>query len=122
MNSNELVLKSGKTITRIPLDAIVQITGLGNYSQFILRDGRRFVSAYTMKVYQDMLPDYFLRIHRASLVNGHCIAGWSGQYGLLLIDGSRVEIARRKAETFRAQYAALRSSSLPAIATLPLAV
>jgi DNA-binding LytR/AlgR family response regulator len=112
MNSNEIVLKSGKKITRIPVDAIVQITGLGNYSQFILRDGRRIISAYTMKVYQDMLPDYFLRIHRASLVNSHCITGWSGQHGLLLIDGSRVEIARRKAETFRAQYAALKLSSL----------
>ena len=107
MNSNELVLKSGRKIIKIPVDAIVQVAGLGNYSQFILRDGQRIISAYTMKVYQDMLPGYFLRIHRASLVNGHCIAGWSGRYGLLLVDGSRVEIARRKADTFRAQYAAL---------------
>jgi DNA-binding LytR/AlgR family response regulator len=112
MNTPELILKSGKTITRIPLDAIVQIAGLGNYSQFILRDGRRIVSAYTMKVYQDVLPSYFLRIHRASLVNGHYISGWSGQHGLLLIDGSRVEIARRKAEMFRVQYAALKLSAL----------
>jgi two-component system, LytTR family, response regulator len=111
MNTNELILKSGKTITRIPTDAIVQVAGLGNYSQFWLRDGRRIVSAYTLKVYEQLLPVHFLRVHKACLVNGHCIVGRVGQHQLLLTDGSRVEISRRKADTFREQYAALTTNS-----------
>jgi DNA-binding LytR/AlgR family response regulator len=111
MNTNELILKSGKTVIRIPTDNIIQVAGLGNYSQFWLRDGRRIVSAYTLKVYESLLPDYFLRIHKARLVNVRCIVGRVGLHQLRLIDGSQVDIARRKADTFRAQYAALTTNS-----------
>lgn len=110
ITTTELLLKSGSKTTRIALDTIVQVAGLGNYSEFRLRDGRRIVSAYTLKVYQELLPDYFLRIHKACLVNSRCIVGQVGQHELLLTNGNRVEIARRKADTFRAQYAMLRDN------------
>ena len=112
ITTTELLLKSGSKTTHIPLEAIVQVAGLGNYSQFWLRDGRRILSAYTLKVYQQLLPAHFLRIHKACLVNSRCIVGRAGQYELVLSDGSHVEIARRKADTFRQQYAALQANGL----------
>ena len=110
--TTELLLKSGSKTTHIPIEAIVQVVGLGNYSQFRLRDGRRVLSAYTLKVYQALLPDYFLRIHKACLVNSRCIAGRVGPHELMLVDGSRAEIARRKTDAFRQQYAALQANGL----------
>ncbi len=104
----ELILKSGKATVHIPIDAIVQVAGVGNYSMFWLNDGRRILSAYTLKVYEDLLPPYFLRIHRAYLVNAHCIVSRAGRHELLLIDGSRVPVARRKADDFRQRYANLK--------------
>jgi two-component system, LytTR family, response regulator len=106
----ELILKSGKTTTHIPIEAIVQVAGVRNYSLFWLRDGRRIMSAYTLKVYEDLLPPYFLRVHKAYLVNGHCIVSRAGRHELLLIDGSRVPVARRKADDFRQRYANLKTS------------
>ena len=112
ITTTELLLKSGNKTTHIPIEAIVQVAGLGNYSQFRLRDGRRILSAYTLKVYEQLLPAHFLRIHKACLVNSRCIVGRVGQHELVLIDNSRVEIARRKADTFRRQYAALQANGV----------
>lgn len=112
ITSTELLLKSGSKTTHIPVEAIIQVTGLGNYSQFWLRDGRRILSAYTLKVYEQLLPNHFLRIHKTCLVNSRCIIGRAGLYELVLIDGSRAEIARRKAPGFRQQYAALNVGDL----------
>jgi len=108
ITATELLLKSGSKTTHIPLDAIIQVAGLGNYSQFRLRDGSRILSAYTLKVYEQLLPDYFLRIHKTCLVNSRCIVSQVGQSELILVDDSRVEIARRKTDAFRQQYAALQ--------------
>jgi DNA-binding LytR/AlgR family response regulator len=110
ITATELLLKSGSKTTHIPIEAIVRVAGLGNYSQFLLRDGRRILSAYTLKVYQELLPAHFLRIHKACLVNSRCIVSRVGQYELVLVDGSHVEIARRKADVFRQQYAALKAN------------
>lgn len=113
MTPTKLTLKDGKNSTRIPTDAIVQVAGWGNYSLLWLRDGRQIVSAYTLKVYQNLLPPYFLRVHRGSLVNGHCIVGEVGQRELLLSDGNRVEISRRKIGDFRTRFADFMANQLP---------
>lgn len=112
MTTDEIILKSGKTTIHIPTDAIVQVAGWGNYSRFWLRDGRRLVSAYTLKVYQNVLPAYFLRVHRGSLVNGYCIVSQIGERELLLTDGNRIEVSRRKADAFQAWFAELIANKL----------
>ena len=115
MTISELILKSGRLTIHIPIDAIVQVAGVGNYSMFRLNDGRKILSAYTLKVYEELLPDYFLRIHKAYLVNGHCIVGRAGRHELLLTDGNRVPVARRKADDFRQQYANLQTNGTVAV-------
>ena len=109
VSTSELILKSGKTTVYIAIDDIVQVAGVGNYSLFWLRDGQRIMSSYTLKVYEHVLPAHFLRIHKAYLVNGHCIVSRAGRHELLLVDGSRVPVARRKADDFRQQYANLKT-------------
>ncbi|HMN05029.1 MAG TPA: LytTR family DNA-binding domain-containing protein [Flavobacteriales bacterium] len=70
----------------------------GNYTELHLADGRRFLSARTLKEYEDMLEPWgFLRVHRASLVNRAAVERLSGKY-VVLKDGREVEVSRRRLE------------------------
>lgn len=70
----------------------------GNYTELHLSDGRRFISARTLKEYEDMLEPWgFLRVHRASLVNRAAVERLSGKY-VVLKDGREVEVSRRRLE------------------------
>ena len=75
-----------------------------NYTNLHLQDDRRFVSARTLKDYEDMLtPLGFLRTHRSYLVNRSHIDHLDRSGYVVLRNGKRVEVAsRRKDEVARA--------------------
>lgn len=68
----------------------------GNYTELHLADGRRFISARTLKEYEEMLgPWGFLRIHRHSLVNCSAVSHLQDDF-VVLKCGSQLEVSRRK--------------------------
>lgn len=68
----------------------------GNYTELHLSDGRRFVSARTLKEYEEMLVDWgFLRVHRNSLVNRLAVSHLNEDH-LVMNDGALLEVSRRK--------------------------
>lgn len=69
-----------------------------NYTELRLADGRHFISARTLKDYEEMLaPLGFLRVHRSALVNRGNISHVD-QGHVVLKGGVRVEMSRRKRE------------------------
>lgn len=67
-----------------------------NYTNLHLQDDRRFVSARTLKDYEDMLtPLGFLRTHRSYLVNRKHIDHLDRAGFVVLRNGKRVEVASR---------------------------
>ncbi len=70
-----------------------------NYTALHLADERRFVSARTLKDYDEMLsPLGFLRVHKSALVNRRHVDGIDGEGRVRLLNGTRVEISRRRLE------------------------
>lgn len=70
-----------------------------NYTNLHLADERRFVSARTLKDYEDMLtPLGFLRTHRSYLVNRTHIDHLDRGGFVVLRNGRRVEVASRRRE------------------------
>jgi two-component system, LytTR family, response regulator len=70
-----------------------------NYTNLHLVDDRRFVSARTLKDYEDMLtPLGFLRTHRSYLVNRAHIDHLDRSGFVVLRNGRRVEVASRRKE------------------------
>lgn len=68
----------------------------GNYTELHLADGRRFISARTLKEYEEMLgPWGFLRIHRHSLVNCSAVSHLREDH-VVMKCGSQLEVSRRK--------------------------
>ncbi len=98
-----LLRQGGRQHALIPTN-ILYCRAEDNYTSIHLRDGRRFLSARTLKDYDEMLHELgFIRAHRSFLVNGDAIATAPPNGPLHLVDGTTIEVSQRKrAEVMRA--------------------
>ncbi|MBC7570695.1 MAG: LytTR family transcriptional regulator DNA-binding domain-containing protein [Spirosoma sp.] len=111
-------IRSGRIRHEFTPDQIVQVQSVGNYSMFCLTDGRQLLSCRTLKLYQDMLPAYFIRVHRRCLVNGYFVAQRIDTDRLLLHTGEEVPLSRRSIGHYRRCTNRLHSQPRPALAYL----
>jgi two-component system LytT family response regulator len=96
--SMKLTLTAGDRTYFIAPSEITHCTADDNYTDLYTHDGKRFVSARTLKDYEEMLaPLGFLRVHRSALVNRAHIAHLDEGH-VVLKNNTRVEISRRKKE------------------------
>jgi two-component system LytT family response regulator len=80
-------------------DAIIRLQAESNYTHIFLTGNKVFISAKTLKEYDEMLEGQrFLRVHKSHLVNPAHIQAYDRQGILLMSDNSKVEVARRKKE------------------------
>ena len=100
----KLTLTSGDRSYFVDPAEVVWCEADVNYTNLHLQDDRRFVSARTLKDYEDMLsPLGFLRTHRSYLVNRAHVDHFDRSGFVVLRNGHRVEVAsRRKEEVARA--------------------
>lgn len=98
----KLTLSQGdRTYAIAPAD-ITWCQGDNNYTALHLADERRFMSARTLKDYDEMLsPLGFLRVHKRALVNRRHVDGIDAEGHVRLQNGTRVEISRRRLEEVR---------------------
>jgi two-component system, LytTR family, response regulator len=82
----------------LELDQIIRCEADLNYTQFILRDNKRFLSSKTLKEYEDLLEAHanFIRVHRSHLVNMDFVSKYQSDGHLLLKDSSLVPVSRRR--------------------------
>ncbi|MBS1569016.1 MAG: response regulator transcription factor [Bacteroidetes bacterium] len=93
----KLTLTSGDRSYFIPPSEVVWCEADVNYTNLHLADERRFVSARTLKDYEDMLtPLGFLRTHRSYLVNRRHIDHLDKAGFVVLRNGRKVEVASRR--------------------------
>ncbi len=96
--SLKLTLTLGERTYFISPAEITHCTADDNYTELHIHDGRRFVSARTLKDYEDMLlPMGFLRVNRSALVNRSQITHMDG-LDVVLRNKARFEVSRRKRE------------------------
>ena len=94
----KLTLTTGDRTYFVAPEEVTHCTADDNYTELHTADGRRFVSARTLKDYEDMLvPLGFLRVHRSNLVNKAQITHLDDGH-VVLKNSTRVEISRRKKE------------------------
>ena len=95
----KLTLTSGDRSYFVDPAEVVWCEADVNYTNLHLADERRFVSARTLKDYEDMLaPLGFLRTHRSYLVNRSHIDHLDRGGFVVLRNGRRVEVASRRRE------------------------
>lgn len=76
---------------------IIRLEGEGNYTQFYLTQNRKYLSAKTMKEYEEILLQHnFLRIHKSHLVNRSFIDNYKKEGSVLLKDKTTLPVSRQR--------------------------
>jgi two-component system, LytTR family, response regulator len=95
----KLALADATEVKYVALDEIIRLQAESNYTHIYLKNKSVFVSAKTLKEYDEILQGHhFLRVHKSHLVNQAYIDAYSKNGELILSDGSFVEVSRRKKE------------------------
>jgi two-component system LytT family response regulator len=100
---NRLVLPSSHGFNVMEFDDIIRLEADGCYTKVFTKDGKNRIISRTLKEFEDTLPKgKFFRIHKSHLINLKYIKDYSNISGnfVTMIDGSKVEISRRKAPDF----------------------
>ncbi len=95
----KLALADASEIKYVQIDEIIRLQAESNYTHIFLTGNKVFISAKTLKEYDEMLEGQrFLRVHKSHLVNPAHIQAYDRQGILMMSDNSKVEVARRKKE------------------------
>ncbi len=80
------------------VDEILRLEADSSYTHIHLTSGKPFVASKTLKHFDEMLEEFgFIRTHKSHLVNPRFISRISNDNEFVLLkDGSRVEVSRRK--------------------------
>lgn len=95
-----LAVPSSDGVYFFTLDEILRLEADRNYTLIHLVGKRPFLASKTLKHFEEMLGEFnFIRTHKSHLVNPHHITRLThNNEFVLLSDGSKVEISRRKKE------------------------
>lgn len=69
----------------IETKTIVHLESKGNYTILNFKENEPFLDSRTLKVYQEILPEHFLRVHNSHIVNGREIVEYTTEDGHSLI-------------------------------------
>lgn len=91
------------------LSQIVRLEGVGNYTTCYFLDGSELLAALSLKVFANRVPaGSLLRSHRKHLLNRQYIEAVSAaELTVLLTNGERIPIARRRITAFRKTWRGL---------------
>ncbi|MBL7790411.1 MAG: response regulator transcription factor [Chitinophagales bacterium] len=101
---NKIYIPTAEGITFLDIEDIIRCESDNNYTMIYTKNHQRIMISKTLGDVEIMLEPYaiFCRIHQSHIVNTKCIIKYLKQDGgaVELIDGSIVEISRRKKDEF----------------------
>ncbi|WAC12744.1 LytR/AlgR family response regulator transcription factor [Dyadobacter pollutisoli] len=94
----KLAVPSSEGVYFFSIYEILRLEADRNYTVIHLEGKRPFVASKTLKHFEEMLDQFkFIRTHKSHLVNAaHIVRISNNNEYLILTDGSRVEVSRRK--------------------------
>jgi two-component system LytT family response regulator len=97
----KIVLSTAERINVVKVQDIIRCESDNYYTLFFFSNGTKLLVSKTLKENEELLKDYnFIRPHKSHLINVMYIKSFNKQEGgyILLTDGSRVPVSRRKKE------------------------
>ena len=101
--SKKLILKSTDQIHAVNVKDIIRCESEGNYTRFVLSDGRKLLATKILKEFDEMLQHYnFFRVHQSHLINVDFFETFIKADGgtVVMKDKSKIPLASRKKEAF----------------------
>jgi len=96
----KIAVPSNEGVYFFMIEDILRLEADGSYTHIHLTKRKPFIASKTLKHFEDMLEEFqFIRTHKSHLVNPKHITRISNDNEfVLLTDGSKVEVSRRKKE------------------------
>jgi DNA-binding LytR/AlgR family response regulator len=108
-SARRLAVRKLGRVELVDIDDIIYVQGAGNYSELVLRDGRRELHDKTLERLAAVLPADFERVHRSFLVRMSTVralrAHEGSHYEAELHDGTRLPIGRQRYKEIRDRLA-----------------
>lgn len=101
INTEKLILVDRNKHIFLPYTDLVRIEGDGSYSTVYTKTHPPILMSQNLGSISPMLPaQTFFRIHQSHLINLNCVTALNRRdgYEVLLSDGSKVPVSRRKRE------------------------
>lgn len=101
--TNKIVLPASHGFDVVITEDIIRLEADGCYTKIIFENGKNRIVSRTLKDFEDTLPkEQFFRTHKSHLINFRYVKDYSKISGnfVTMIDGSKVEISRRKTPEF----------------------
>ena len=97
-NPGSLALNTQEEIRVVRIDEIIRLEAMGNYTYFYFKDDPKLLVTKTLKDFERILPEHFIRVHQSHLVNKTYIKAYIKTEGgyLKMKDGSHVPVSVRK--------------------------
>ena len=102
-NFQKITLPTGNAYEIVNIKDIIRCEADGSYTTFFLADKRKLLISAGLKHYEELLPESdFIRVHHHHLINMNHVLRFLKEDGgyAIMSDGSKIEISRRKKETF----------------------
>ncbi|MCZ7603216.1 MAG: LytTR family DNA-binding domain-containing protein [Melioribacteraceae bacterium] len=103
IDNEKLILPASHGFNVIVIDEIIRLEADGCYTKVIVKEGKNSIISRTLKDFEENLPkEKFFRVHKSHIVSLKYIKDYSNISGnyVTMIDGSKIEISRRKAPEF----------------------
>jgi two-component system LytT family response regulator len=100
---SKITLPTGHAYEIVLIKDIIRCEANDNYTNVYLASGKKFLVSGTLKHYEDLLPSNdFTRVHHSHLINMNHMVRFVKEDGgyVVMSDGSKVEVSRRKREDF----------------------
>ena len=102
-NYSKITLPTGNAYEIVNIKDIIRCEADGSYTVFYLNGGKKIVVSVGLKHYEDLLPvNDFIRIHHHHLINMNHVVRFLKEDGgyAIMSDNTKLEISRRKKDTF----------------------
>jgi len=97
----KIAIPGSESYQFVEVEHIIRCQGWQKYTKIYLTNGDCIVSSYNLGVYKDILNTYgFFRIHKSHLINNLHIRTYKKEGFVLMSDGSKVPVSRRKKDEF----------------------
>jgi len=89
----------------VPVDEIVRFEADGRYTNVFLENKSSLLVSRNLKEYEAMLTDMdFFRVHNSHLVNLRFVQGYERGGMLLMLDGKKIEVSRKKKDELLTRF------------------
>lgn len=109
----QLIIPLVKKPLQVTADQIIRVEASSNYSCVFFADGKKLLVSKILTWFEERLPSgTFARVHRSHLINTAFIEELveSNSCSLVLRNGDRIELSRRKKSEFINNYKQLLKS------------